>query len=46
VGSNQDYKIGLGLGVMIFKANFSNFSGILWQSVLMVEETGGPVENH
>jgi hypothetical protein len=32
--------------VMVFNATFTNSSVILWQSVLLVEETGGPGENH
>jgi hypothetical protein len=31
---------------MPFNATFSNISAILWQSVLLVEETGVPRENH
>jgi hypothetical protein len=31
---------------MVFNATFNNISVILWQSVLLVEETGVPVENH
>jgi hypothetical protein len=31
---------------MFFNATFNNISVILWQSVLMVEETGVPGENH
>jgi len=31
---------------MVFNATFKNISVILWQSVLFVEETGGPGENH
>jgi len=31
---------------MVFSATFNNISVILWQSVLLVEETGGPGENH
>jgi hypothetical protein len=31
---------------MVFKAAFNNISAILWRSVLLVEETGGPGENH
>ena len=31
---------------MVFNATFNNISVILWQSVLLVEETGGPSENH
>jgi len=32
--------------VMVFNATFNNISVISWQSVLLVEETGVPVENH
>ena len=32
--------------VMIFNATFNNISVISWRSVLMVEETGIPKENH
>jgi hypothetical protein len=38
----QKYK----LRVMVFNAIFNNISAILWLSVLMVEETGVPGENH
>jgi len=31
---------------MMFNDTFSNISVILWWSVLLVEETGVPVENH
>jgi hypothetical protein len=31
---------------MVFKAIFNNISVISWQSVLLVEETGVPGENH
>ena len=31
--------------VIVFYATFSNISVILWQSVLLVEETGVPGEN-
>jgi hypothetical protein len=30
--------------VMVFNATFNNISVILWWSVLLVEETGGPGE--
>ena len=33
-------------GDMVFNANFSNIWIISWQSVLLVEETRGPGENH
>jgi len=32
--------------VMVFKSTFNNISVISWRSVLLVEETGEPVENH
>ena len=32
--------------VMVINATFNNISIILWQSVLLVEETGVPRENH
>ena len=32
--------------VMVFNATFNNISSISWQSVLLVEETGVPGENH
>ena len=31
---------------MVFNATFNNISGISWRSVLLVEETGLPGENH
>jgi hypothetical protein len=31
---------------MVFNATFYNISVISWRSVLLVEETGGPGENH
>jgi hypothetical protein len=37
---------GLGFSVMVFNTTFNNISVISWQSVLLVEETGVPVENH
>jgi hypothetical protein len=33
-------------GVLVFNATFNNISVISWQSVLLVEETGLPRENH
>ena len=35
-----------GVRVMVFNAIFNNISVILWWSVLLVEETGLPGENH
>jgi hypothetical protein len=32
--------------VMVFNATFNNISAIMWWSVLLVEETGVPRENH
>jgi hypothetical protein len=34
------------VGFMVFNATFKSISVILWQSVLLVEEFGEPVENH
>ena len=34
------------LWVMVFNATFNNISVIFWRSVLLVEETGVPGENH
>jgi hypothetical protein len=31
---------------LMFDATFNNISVISWQSVLLMEETGGPGENH
>jgi hypothetical protein len=33
-------------GVMVFNVTFNNISVISWRSVLLVEETGVPGENH
>ena len=33
-------------GFMVLNANFNNISVISWMSVLLVEETGVPRENH
>ena len=32
--------------VMVFNATLNNISVISWRSVLLVEETGVPTENH
>ena len=32
--------------LVVFNATFNNISVISWQSVLLMEETGGPGENH
>ena len=31
---------------MVFNATFNNISVISWRSIFLVEETGGPGENH
>ena len=41
----QDIKVGL-VWFMVFNATFNDISVISWQSVLLVEETGVPRENH
>jgi hypothetical protein len=38
--------MGVGMGVMVVEAIFNNISVISWRSVLLVEETGVPGENH
>jgi hypothetical protein len=35
-----------GWGFIVVNTTFNNISVILWQSVLLVEETGVPGENH
>jgi hypothetical protein len=32
--------------ILVFNSTFNNISVISWQSVLLVEETGGPGQNH
>ena len=32
--------------LMVINATFNNTSAISWRAVLLVEETGGPGENH
>jgi hypothetical protein len=36
----------LSVGFMVINATFNNITVFLWQSVLVVEETGGSRENH
>ena len=36
----------MGVRVMVFNATFNNISVIPWRSVLLVQETGVPGENH
>jgi hypothetical protein len=39
-------KIILGLGLWCLTPTFNNISVISWRSILLVEETGEPGENH
>jgi len=40
-------KVGLGLAwLMVFNTTFHNISVMWWLSVLLVQETGAPGENH
>ena len=34
------------IGLMVFNVTFNNISVIAWRSVLLLEETGIPGENH
>jgi hypothetical protein len=38
--------ISISVQFMVFNATFKNISDILWQSVLLVEETGVPGKIH
>jgi hypothetical protein len=38
--------IGVDRRLMVLNATFNNIAVILWQSVLLVEETRDPRENH
>ena len=40
-----EVKINMFVCLMVFNATFNNNSVILWRSVLLGEETGGPGEN-
>jgi len=44
--SNIRFTNSRGVKVMVFNATFDNISVISWRSVLLVEETGVPTENH
>jgi Leucine-rich repeat (LRR) protein len=47
--SHNPYQLNLYLffvSLMVFNATFNDISVKSWQSVLLVEETGGPRENH
>jgi hypothetical protein len=43
---NRMTKFGLVWFFMVFNATFNNISAISWRSLLLVEEIGGPGENH
>jgi hypothetical protein len=43
---NKVYDYYIWVMVMVFNATFNNISVIPWWSVLLVEETGVPGENH
>ena len=36
----------VGVRIMVFNATFNTISAISWKSVLLVDETGVPGENH
>jgi hypothetical protein len=42
----HQFQSGVCGGLWCFNATFNIISIILWQSVLLVEETGAPRENH
>jgi hypothetical protein len=44
--SSVDYVVGFRFGFMVFNATFNNISAILCRSVLLVEETIVPEDNH
>jgi hypothetical protein len=41
-----DESLAINVCLMVFNATFNNISVISWRSVSLVEETGGPGENH
>jgi hypothetical protein len=45
-GNKNETEEKIGVRVVAFNAPFNNISVISWQSVLLVEETGVPGENH
>ena len=45
-GNKNETEEKIGVRVIAFNAPFNNISVISWQSVLLVEETGVPGENH
>jgi hypothetical protein len=45
-GGDYFLLLGISVKVMVLNATFNNILVILWLSVLLVEETGVPEENH
>jgi nucleoside-specific outer membrane channel protein Tsx len=45
-GDTFNIKPNMFVCLVVFNATFNNISVISWRSVLLVEETGGPGENH
>jgi len=45
-GLEQVHIVWFLFGLVVFKVSFNNMSAISWRSDLLVEETGGPGENH
>jgi len=37
---------GQGISIMVLNVTFNNISVISWQSVLLLDETGVPAQNH
>ena len=46
VKTTKILQVWFGFRFMVFNATFNNISAISWRSVLFVEETGEPGENH
>ena len=46
IEGNITFNAGNVFGLTVFYATFNNILVISWLSVLLVEETGGPGENH
>ena len=46
IGPPKENLLDRWFGFMVFNVTFNNISAISWRSVLLVEETGVPVENH
>jgi len=44
--SNLNIELRINVRAMVFNATFNNISVISWRSVLLMEDTGVPGENH